>query len=169
MKRLTPIQMTDDLAHFIAENREDVAFPHESLYVDLLAQWKLLSNYDLKYADDDSRALYELYWSSMSQWYAIFDQQRAKLLAPAAMPSIELINFYAGLIDDLASHVLSQVPDYPHGEVIDLMDFRVLLKSQLQNFTELDLQLQGPMDFAMLIDYWKIMNEALGQADEKVS
>jgi hypothetical protein len=169
MKKITPIQMTDDLAHFIAETREDVAFPHESLYVDLLVQWKALSNYNLKWADDTSRELYDIYWSSMRKWYEIFDQQRAKLLEPAAMPSVELVDFYAGLIDDLSCHVLSVIPDYPHAGVIDLTDFRVLLNIQLQNFTALNLRVQGPMDFAMLIDYWKLMNEAFGQVDKKVS
>ena len=45
MKMKTPVQMTDDLAYFIKETREDTAYPHESLYVDLLEQWKVLSRY----------------------------------------------------------------------------------------------------------------------------
>ena len=57
MKMKTPVQMTDDLARFIKENREDAAYPHESLYVDLLEQWKVLSRYQLAYADKESKRL----------------------------------------------------------------------------------------------------------------
>ena len=63
MKMKTPVQMTDDLAHFIKETREDAAFPHESLYVDLLEQWKVLSRYQLEYADKESKRLYNAYWN----------------------------------------------------------------------------------------------------------
>lgn len=31
MESKTPVQMTDDLARFIKESREDVAFPHDML------------------------------------------------------------------------------------------------------------------------------------------
>ena len=75
MKMKTPVQMTDDLAHFIKETREDAAYPHESLYVDLLEQWKVLSRYQLAYADKESKRLYNAYWNSMARWYEIFNNE----------------------------------------------------------------------------------------------
>ena len=99
MKMKTPVQMTDDLAHFIKETREDTAFPHESLYVDLLEQWKVLSRYQLEYADKESKRLYNAYWNSMSHWYKIFDKEREHLLEPTALPSEDLMDFYSGLIN----------------------------------------------------------------------
>ncbi|WP_273585804.1 hypothetical protein, partial [Clostridioides difficile] len=110
MKMKTPVQMTDDLACFIKENREDTAFPHESLYVDLLEQWKVLSRYQLEYADKESKRLYNAYWNSMARWYEIFNNERDNLLEPTALPSDELMDFYAGLIEDLMDHVLNLVP-----------------------------------------------------------
>ncbi|MRN07349.1 hypothetical protein EAI26_08115 [Lactobacillus sp. 0.1XD8-4] len=161
MESKTPVQMTDDLARFIKESREDVAFPHESLYVDLLEQWKVLSSYQLEYADEQSKKLYNAYWSSMKRWYEVFDNEREDLLEPAAMPSLDLADFYSGLITDLMNHVLSLLPAYPHDAVINLTDFRVLLSNEVHKFTKLDLGLQGPIDFAMIMDYWKLMGDAL--------
>lgn len=161
MENKTPAQMTDDLAHFIKETREDVAFPHESLYVDLLEQWKVLSNYQLKWADDQSKQLYDAYWDSMARWYEVFDNERDDLLEPMAMPSPDLVNFYSGLITDLMDHVVGMLPQYPHDAVIDLTDFRVLLSNELQKFKQLDLSMQGPIDFAMIMNYWKLMGDSL--------
>ncbi|MCT3200481.1 hypothetical protein EGO58_08055 [Limosilactobacillus reuteri] len=160
MKMKTPVQMTDDLAHFIKETREDAAFPHESLYVDLLEQWKVLSRYQLEYADKESKRLYNAYWNSMSHWYKIFDKEREHLLEPTALPSEDLMDFYAGLIEDLMDHVLSLVPPVPHSTIIKLTDFRVLLSNELQKITQLDLEIQGPIDFAMIMDYWKMLGES---------
>ena len=161
MKMKTPVQMTDDLAHFIKETREDAAFPHESLYVDLLEQWKVLSRYQLAYADKESKRLYNAYWNSMARWYEVFNNERDNLLEPIALPSDELMDFYAGLIEDLMDHVLSLVPPSPHSTVIKLTDFRVLLSNELQKITQLDLEIQGPIDFAMIMDYWKMLGESL--------
>lgn len=169
MNRMTPLQMTDDLAAFIKEHHEDVALPHESLYVDLLAQWKALSSYQLSQADKESRLVYETYWDSMRQWYDVFDRQRDDLLTPSIMPTIELSDFYSGLIDDLSAHVLSLLPDYPHDGVIKLADFRILLKLEMKKLTQLDLYAQGPMDFAMLVDYWKLVNDAFSSLNRKAS
>ena len=146
MKMKTPVQMTDDLACFIKKNREDTASPHESLYVDLLEQWKVLSRYQLEYADKESKRLYNTYWNSMARWYEIFNN--------------ELMDFYAGLIEDLMDHVLSLVPPSPHSTIIKLTDFRVLLSNELQKITQLDLGIQGPIDFAMIMDYWKMLGES---------
>lgn len=122
MKMKTPVQMTDDLACFIKENREDTASPHESLYVDLLEQWKVLSRYQLEYADKESKRLYNTYWNSMARWYEIFNNERDNLLEPTALPSDELMDFYAGLIEDLMDHVLSLVPPSPHSTIIKLTE-----------------------------------------------
>lgn len=160
MKKKTPVQMTDDLACFIKENREDTASPHESLYVDLLEQWKVLSRYQLEYADKESKRLYNAYWNSMARWYEIFNNERDNLLEPTALPSDELMDFYAGLIEDLMDHVLNLVPSSPHSTIIKLTDFRVLLSNELQKITQLDLGIQGPIDFAMIMDYWKMLGES---------
>jgi len=61
------------------------------------------------------------------------------------------MDFYAGLIEDLMDHVLSLVPPSPHSTVIKLTDFRVLLSNELQKITQLDLEIQGPIDFAMIM------------------
>lgn len=163
MKKLTPSQMTDDLAAFIKENHEDVAMPHESLYVDLLDQWRSLSNFKLALADEESKRVYHAYWDAMSQWYEVFNRRRDDLMEPAAMPTVELADFYSGLIADLADHVMGLLPDYPHDQVIRLTDFRVLLKIQMPEFVQLGLRAQGPMDFAMLMDYWKLVNDAFSR------
>lgn len=160
MKMKTPVQMTNDLAQFIKVNREDVAYPHESLYVDLLEQWKVLSRYQLEYADRESKRLYNVYWNSMAQWYKVFDSERDHLLEPTAMPSDDLMDFYADLIEDLMDHVLSLVPSSPHSTIIKLTDFRVLLSNELKKITQLDLGIQGPIDFAMITDYWKMLGES---------
>lgn len=166
MKKKTPVQMTDDLARFIKETREDVALPHESLYVDLLEQWKVLSRYQLEFADAQSKKLYNAYWNSMTRWYEVFDKEREDLLEPAAMTSLDLVDFYSGLISDLMDHVISLVPPYPHNNVIKLTDFRVLLSNELQKITQLNLGMQGPIDFAMIMDYWKLMGDSF---DKEVS
>ena len=153
MKMKTPVQMTDDLARFIKENREDAAYPHESLYVDLLEQWKVLSRYQLEYADKESKR--------------VFNNERNHLLEPTAVPSEDLMDFYAGLIEDLMDHVLSLVPPSPHSTVIKLTDFRVLLSNELQKITQLDLGIQGPIDFAMIMDYWKMLGESLDRESIK--
>ncbi|OTA48205.1 hypothetical protein BHL91_09480 [Limosilactobacillus reuteri] len=167
MKMKTPVQMTDDLARFIKENREDAAYPHESLYVDLLEQWKVLSRYQLEYADKESKRLYNAYWNSMARWYEVFNNERDNLLEPTALPSDELMDFYAGLIEDLMDHVLSLVPPSPHSTFIKLTDFRVLLSNELQKITQLDLEIQGPIDFAMIMDYWKMLGESLDRESIK--
>ena len=97
----------------------------------------------------------------MARWYEVFNNERDNLLEPTALPSDELMDFYAGLIEDLMDHVLSLVPPSPHSTVIKLTDFRVLLSNELQKITQLDLEIQGPIDFAMIMDYWKMLGESL--------
>lgn len=161
MKSKTPAQMTADLAKFITDNHEDVAMPYESIYVELLAQWQVLNRFPLQWADEQSQELYHAYWQEMTKWYEVFDAQRDELLEPAAVPTQELADFYISTVNDLIDKVMDAVPSYPHDGVIKLTDFRVILNNELQKIAQLDLDLQGPFDFAMIIDYWKAVYQAI--------
>ena len=153
--------MVADLTNFIQTNHEDLAYPYESLYVELLKQWQVLSRFQPNRTDKMSLQLYQDYWQAMQRWYQIFNRQRAELMEPAAIPSDELMDFYIKLIDDQIEHVQSLLPASPHQTVIRIDDFRILLSQQLTEFTKLQLDVQGPLDFAMLIDYWRLLGDAL--------
>lgn len=159
--KTTPTKMVADLANFIQANHEDAAYPYESLYVELLKQWRVLSRFQPRPADQMSQQLYQAYWQAMQRWYQIFNQQRAELMEPAALPSAEMMDFYIKLVDDQIAHVQSLLPPSSHQTVIRIDDFRILLSQQLTEFTKLQLDEQGPLDFAMLIDYWRLLGDAL--------
>lgn len=154
----------DDLAAFVTTNREDQLDPHESLYVEMLQQWRQLAKVTgMKPANQE---LADRYWAAMEAWHQRFNEQRSQITEPAAFPTYDLANYYHQLITELATAVMNDLPRPASTPVIQLNDFGRQLSLQMRGLTQLDLDMLAPLDCALLLEYWRLMNQVVKEGND---
>lgn len=128
--------MVEDLADFVQANREDQLGDLQSLYAELLHQWRLLSRYTP--TNRVSERLSDTYWAGMAEWYDHFVEAKDRIGEPDAMPTPEMQQYY-----------------------IDLTDFLFLLEGAVKRMRKLDIYSQSPIDCTLLIYYWQVIDDTI--------
>lgn len=156
MNAKQPNQLIAALSDFVKVSHADAFAVHESLYLDMLRQWEALNRYSMTWADPASKALADRYWQGMSTWFDKFDQQRAAIMEPAAFGRPELFDLMDQAVNQVATDVITMVPtDGANQPVVKINDFAFRLHTQLVDFNQLDRQLLTPVDFELLLEYWR--------------
>lgn len=151
--------MVEDLADFVQANREDQLGDLQSLYAELLHQWRLLSRYTP--TNRVSERLSDTYWAGMAEWYDHFVEAKDRIGEPDAMPTPEMQQYYIDLVTKLADEVMATLPELGRSQVIDLTDFLFLLEGAVKRMRKLDIYSQSPIDCTLLIYYWQVIDDTI--------
>ena len=161
MNRQEQTNIINDLAAFVKDHREDQFGEHESLYYEILKQWRQLSRFDMDNADPASRELADHYWTAMGEWHQRFTEARGRISDPAPMPSIDLQEYYEALIAELADDVIANLPPLRSSSVIRINDFARRLNLQLGAMEDLYTDMMLPIDLILLVEYWRLINRVV--------
>lgn len=161
-QQIRPQKMIDDLQRWITANREDQVWTqHQSLYLEILAQWKAVNRYRPEHGTDEDERLYNLYWSAMQQWYQSFAQQSEEIFTATPIEATDKVGFYDGLVKDLQDVIMDRIPEIEHAKIVRLTSFLNILKVSLNDMTKLQLEDLNVIDMSLLLDYWQFLGQAL--------
>ena len=161
MNRQEQTNIINDLAAFVKNHREDQFGEHESLYYEILKQWVRLDRFDAAAATPESQALYDRYWTAMGQWHQDFVAARDRLADPTPISSLDLQEHYENLIADLADETIANLPLAAARGVARDKNFARLLNLQLEKMEDLYTDVMLPIDFLLLVEYWKLINQVV--------
>lgn len=165
MNRQEQTNIINDLATFVKDHREDQFGDHESLYYEMLKQWRALSRFEMAKADPASRELADRYWTAMGQWHQRFVAEQDRIVNPTPMPSRSLQDHYEALIAELADGIITDLPTPQSQAVIRIDDFARRLNLQLTVMEDLYTDVLTPIDLLLLVEYWRMVDQAV-QAKE---
>ena len=165
MNRQEQTNIINDLATFVRDHREDQFGDHESLYYEMLKQWRQLSRFSMDGADPASRDLADRYWAAMGRWYRRFVAEQDRVVNPTPMPTVTLQEQYEALVAELADGIIDDLPRPAAAPVIRIDDFARRLNLQLQEMVDLYTDVLTPIDLLLLVEYWRMVDQAV-QAKE---
>lgn len=165
MNRQEQTNIINDLAAFVKNHREDQFGDHQSLYYEMLKQWRRLSRFSMADVTSASQALYDRYWTAMGKWHQRFVKEQDRISDPTPMPGPTLQGEYEALVTELADSVINDLPRPAATDVIQLNDFNRLLGIQLQEMAELYPEVLLPIDFLLLVEYWKLISQTVQERE----
>lgn len=161
MNRQEQTNIINDLATFVKDHREDQFGDHESLYYEMLKQWRALSRFDMAKADPASRELADRYWAAMGQWHQRFVAEQDRVVNPTPMPTVTLQEQYEALVAELADGIITDLPTPQSQAVIRIDDFARRLNLQLTVMEDLYTDVLTPIDLLLLVEYWRMVDQAV--------
>ena len=166
MNRQEQTEIINDLAAFVKQHREDQFDDHESLYMEMLKQWQQLSRPNMKGATQENQELYDRYWDAMGKWHRRFVKEQDKIVdpepfAPDQFGESLLQENYEDLIEELAVTIIADLPRPAAADVIAINDFARLLNIQLLEMRELYTDVLNPIDFILLMEYWRMVDQVV--------
>ncbi|MDO4903838.1 MAG: hypothetical protein Q3959_06225 [Limosilactobacillus sp.] len=160
---MTPDRLIKGLEKFVTENHEEELGPYQSLYAEILHQWKAMNCYPMSWAEERSQVIAEKYWEGMNHWYEIFEKSKEEIRKPQLGPKIELATFYMELSEEYATDVKAHLPEVDIDKtVVKINDFPFRLSQQLREFDKLDIEFFTLPDFKMLLEYWHVLAGLVG-------
>jgi hypothetical protein len=152
-------KMITNLATFVRDHHETAYGDNESLYYELLKQWRHLNRPATVWADSTSKHLYQEYWRQMGKWYQSFQGLKREIVKPDSVDSLDMQDLLEEVIKEaqqMAIEQLSQLQQpQDHGPVIALNNFVRILENELVQISKLDTLALSPADFEMLVEYWQ--------------
>lgn len=166
MNRQEQTEIINDLAAFVKNHREDQFGDHESLYMEMLKQWRQLSRPNMKGATLENHDLYDRYWDAMGKWHQRFVKEQDRIVdpepfAPDPYGESPLQDNYIDLIEDLSAEIIADLPRPAAADVIAINDFARLLNIQLLEMRELYTDVLNPIDFILLMEYWQMVDQVV--------
>ncbi|MGN1280187.1 MAG: hypothetical protein ACI4T4_05795 [Limosilactobacillus sp.] len=161
MNRQEQTEIINDLAAFVKKHREDQFGDHESLYMEMLKQWQQLSRPNMKGATKENQDLYERYWDAMGKWHQRFVREQDRIANPEPLAEELLQENYEDLIEELSAEIVADLPRPAAAQVIAINDFARLLNIQLLEMRELYTDVLNPIDFIMLMEYWRMVDQVI--------
>ncbi|MDD6432633.1 MAG: hypothetical protein PUF79_05835 [Lactobacillaceae bacterium] len=166
MNRQEQTEIINDLAAFVKNHREDQFGDHESLYMEMLKQWRQLSRPNMKGATPENQDLYDRYWDAMGKWHQRFVKEQDRIVdpepfAPDPYGESPLQDNYVDLIEDLSAEIIADLPRPAAADVIAINDFGRLLNIQLLEMRELYTDVLNPIDFILLMEYWQMVDQVV--------
>ena len=166
MNRQEQTEIINDLATFVKNHREDQFGDHESLYMEMLKQWRQLNRPNMKGATQENQDLYDRYWDAMGKWHQRFVKEQDRIVdpepfAPDPFGESLLQDNYVGLIEDLSAEIIADLPRPAAADVIAINDFARLLNIQLLEMRELYTDVLNPIDFILLMEYWQMVDHVV--------
>lgn len=160
-------KMITNLATFVRDNREDAYGDDESLYYELLKQWRYLNRPATVWADPTSKRLYQEYWRQMGKWYQSFKGLQKEIVKPDAVDTMDTRDLLEEVIKEAQQMAIEQLSQLEqpqnHGSVIALNNFVRVLKNELVKISQIDMLALSPADFEMLVEYWQAIARATRQ------
>lgn len=147
MREHAETRIIGGLAMFVRTNREDQLGDHQSLYMEILKQWRQVSAFAIAADTPANRQLYVDYWRAMNRWYTRFTGEVARITEPATFSSPVLQDYYHSLITELATTIT--------GQLVPTDGFARLLSGQLREMQRLELFGLTPIDCQLLLEYWR--------------
>lgn len=161
---VNPQKLIDDLQRWITANREDQIWTqHQSLYLEVLAQWKAVNRYRPENGTEEDQRLYELYWRAMAKWHQSFAQQSEEIFEATPIRATDRAGFYGGVLTELQSVILERLPKLEQAKIVRMTSFLNILKVSLTDMTKLELADLNVIDMSLLLDYWKFLGDAIKQ------
>lgn len=161
-QNINPQKLIDDLQHWITANREDQVWTqHESLYLEVLAQWKAVNRYRPENGTAEDQRLYQLYWTAMDQWHQSFSQQSEEIFEAIPIRATDKVGFYDGVLQELQAVILDRLPQVQQAKIVRMTSFLNVLRVSLNDMTKLSLDDLNVVDMSLLLDYWKFLGDAL--------
>lgn len=161
-QRIDPQNLINDLQHWITANREDQVWTqHESLYLEVLAQWKAVNRYRPENGTAQDQQLYRLYWTAMNQWHQSFAQQSEEIFTATPIQATDKAGFYDGVLQELQAVILDRLPRIQQAKIVRMTSFLNVLKVSLSDMTKLSLTDLNVVDMSLLLDYWQFLGDAL--------
>lgn len=161
-KNINPQKLIDDLQLWVTANREDQVWTqHESLYLEILAQWKAVNRYCPEHGTKDDQQLYQLYWEAMDQWHQSFAQQSEDIFEAIPIRATNKEGFYEGVLERLQGEILDRLPQVQEGKIVRMNNFLSILKVSLTDMSNLSLHDFNDVDMSLLLDYWQFLGDAL--------
>lgn len=161
-QNINPQKLIDDLQHWITANREDQVWTqHESLYLEVLAQWKAVNRYRPENGTAEDQRLYQLYWTAMDQWHQSFAQQIEEIFEAIPIRATDKVGFYDGVLQELQAVILDRLPQVQQAKIVRMTSFINVLRVSLNDMTKLSLDDLNVVDMSLLLDYWKFLGDAL--------
>ena len=161
-QNINPQKLIDDLQHWITANREDQVWTqHESLYLEVLAQWKAVNRYRPENGTAEDQRLYQLYWTAMDQWHQSFPQQSEEIFEAIPIRATDKVGFYDGVLQELQAVILDRLPQVQQAKIVRMTSFLNVLRVSLNDMTKLSLDDLNVVDMSLLLDYWKFLGDAL--------
>ena len=161
-QNINPQKLIDDLQHWITANREDQVWTqHESLYLEVLAQWKAVNRYRPENGTAEDQRLYQLYWTAMDQWHQSFSQQSEEIFEAIPIRATDKVGFYDGVLQELQAVILDRLPQVQQAKIVRMTSFINVLRVSLNDMTKLSLDDLNVVDMSLLLDYWKFLGDAL--------
>lgn len=161
-QNINPQKLIDDLQHWITANREDQVWTqHESLYLEVLAQWKAVNRYRPENGTAEDQRLYQLYWTAMDQWHQSFAHQSEEIFEAIPIRATDKVGFYDGVLQELQAVILDRLPQVQQAKIVRMTSFLNVLRVSLNDMTKLSLDDLNVVDMSLLLDYWKFLGDAL--------
>lgn len=161
-QNINPQKLIDDLQYWITANREDQVWTqHESLYLEVLAQWKAVNRYRPENGTAEDQRLYQLYWTAMDQWHQSFSQQSEEIFEAIPIRATDKVGFYDGVLQELQAVILDRLPQVQQAKIVRMTSFLNVLRVSLNDMTKLSLDDLNVVDMSLLLDYWKFLGDAL--------
>ncbi|WP_251576280.1 hypothetical protein [Limosilactobacillus agrestimuris] len=161
-QNVNPQKLIDDMQRWITATREDKVWTqHESLYLEVLAQWKAVNRYRPEHGTEEDQRLYQLYWTAMDQWHQSFSQQSEEIFDAMPIQATNKAGFYDGILQELQSSILERIPKIQQGKIVRMTSFLNILRVSLNDMTKLSLDDLSVVDMSLLLDYWKFLGDAL--------
>lgn len=161
-KTLEPQEMINDLQRWVTARHEDQVWSqHESLYLEILAQWKAVNRYRPEHGTVEDQRLYNLYWAAMNQWHQSFAQQSEDIFEATPLAVTDKLGFYTDLLDELKKVTLAKLPEIQHAKIVRMNGFINILNVSLNDMQKLSLDDFNVVDISLLLDYWKFLGDAL--------
>ena len=161
-QNINPQKLIDDLQYWITANREDQVWTqHESLYLEVLAQWKAVNRYRPENGTAEDQRLYQLYWTPMDQWHQSFAQQSEEIFEAIPIRATDKVGFYDGVLQELQAVILDRLPQVQQAKIVRMTSFLNVLRVSLNDMTKLSLDDLNVVDMSLLLDYWKFLGDAL--------
>ena len=161
-QNINPQKLIDDLQHWITANREDQVWTqHESLYLEVLAQWKAVNRYRPENGTAEDQRLYQLYWTAMDQWHQSSLQQSEDIFEAIPIRATDKVGFYDGVLQELQAVILDRLPQVQQAKIVRMTSFINVLRVSLNDMTKLSLDDLNVVDMSLLLDYWKFLGDAL--------
>lgn len=160
-KEIDPQKLINDLQQWVTASREDQVWgQHESLYLEILAQWKAVNCYRPEHGNEEDQHFYEPYWDAMNKWHQSFAQQSEDIFTATPIQATDKVGFYGDVLNGLQDVIMKRLPEIQHSKVLRLNSFLNILKVSLTDMEKLSLSDLNVVDMSLLLDYWKFLGDA---------